>query len=651
MGRWCVPGGVAILVWLVAVSAPASAWARVKTQVSLRSPKSVTAGGLVSFTGSASVRSSGRLAVQRRSGRRWLVIARGHLGGSRRFALTWIAPAKAGTLSVRAVAYGPGRVVGASAPTTLLVRASRGAPVLVSPKTRVLDASTVNSVPSPGTTGQLRYSGGNDVQPGQIIAIGQGPATPAGFLGRVTRVTTSGGETTASTTPATLQEAIPSASFDETVASQGPSVDRAASRALARAAAASVVCQGSAKASVKPDISFGTSIELKGSWSLFHGLQSASLTAGAHANASLTATVEGQGSCSLEPVTVAKFNGPGATFFIGPIPVVLTSELSVDLDAGASASAALTTGVSTGFSAEAGVGWNKKSGFYPINTFTPHFQYTSPALTANADVNANLTPKIDVLLYGVAGPQLALKAGLDLSADVSNNPWWALTAPVDLTASLDVPPLGFSSPKLTLYRHTFTLATAGGPFGGGGPTGVPAPTTPPPPATIFDGSPGAGPPPATLGPFAMQPFPVDPTDEGTLVSGLDGPTGTITFDNPLEHDLVGSNWQTWSNDYTGDVYETDMQAPDGGFDVTITLPPHTGAFYLYAEPNVFQEFNVSATAADGTTSGDMTVLGDSGAQYFGFYATCGHSLSSVHVQDTGGDTAMAIGEFGIAPAC
>ena len=166
---------------------------------------------------------------------------------------------------------------------------------------------------------------------------------------------------------------------------------------------------------------------------------------------------------------------------------------------------------------------------------------------------------------------------------------------------------------------------------------------------VFDGSPGTGAPPATLGPYTMQAFPADPTAEGTIESQVTGPTGAITFDPALQHDLVGDYWATWSNGYAGDVYEDDSELPDGDFVITVTLPPGTGAFYAYAEPNLFEDFQMSASAQDGPSSGDITVYGDSGAQYFGFYATCGHSIKSVSYTDTGGDTAMAIGEFGIAP--
>jgi hypothetical protein len=185
------------------------------------------------------------------------------------------------------------------------------------------------------------------------------------------------------------------------------------------------------------------------------------------------------------------------------------------------------------------------------------------------------------------------------------------------------------------------------------PTPAPPPTPPAPvqPAITFDGAPGTGAPPATLGPYTMQPFAADTSDEGTDETAVGGPTGAITFDSPLQHDYVGDLWQTWSNDYAGDVYEDDYNTePDGTYEITVTLPPGTGAFYAYAEPDIFEDFDLSATAQDGTTSGATNVFGNSGAQYFGFYASCGNTLDTVTFTDSPLDGALAIGEFGIAPA-
>jgi hypothetical protein len=249
-----------------------------------------------------------------------------------------------------------------------------------------------------------------------------------------------------------------------------------------------------------------------------------------------------------------------------------------------------------------------------------------------------------------------LQSGLSFNADVTKNPWWTLSAPVAARASLDLAALDLASPSLGVYQHSFVLATSGGPFAPGSPTPVgptppPSPAPAPTPSTVFDGGPGTAAPPATLGTYTLHSFPTDGTPPGTAESAVLGPTGTIMFDGDLTHDSVGHGWATWSNGYTGDVYEAKNKLSATSFEVTISLPPNTGAFYLYAEPNEFEDLTMSATSDDGTTSGNRAVFGNSGAQYFGFYVPCGHSLSSIEVQDMGGDSAMAIGEFGIASGC
>lgn len=168
---------------------------------------------------------------------------------------------------------------------------------------------------------------------------------------------------------------------------------------------------------------------------------------------------------------------------------------------------------------------------------------------------------------------------------------------------------------------------------------------------------GTGSPPSVLGYYTMRPFDTDTSDDGADVSSVTGPTGAITFDNPVEHLLATEDWATWSNGYTGDVYSTDYET-GGQYEVTITLPPNTGAFYLYAEPDDFETFSMVASA-DGSghltdtdvTDGPTSVYGNSGAQFFGFYARCGVQLKSITVTDDGSDGDMAFGEFGIAPSC
>jgi hypothetical protein len=160
----------------------------------------------------------------------------------------------------------------------------------------------------------------------------------------------------------------------------------------------------------------------------------------------------------------------------------------------------------------------------------------------------------------------------------------------------------------------------------------------------FDGSPGTAAPPATLGPYTMTAFGPDGRPDNTTVSDVPDPAGTIGFSPSLTHTHVGpAGWQTWSHGYTGDVYFT------GGTTITISLPAGTKAFYFYAEPQQFAVFSVEATAQDGTTSGPVPVQGNSGARYFGFYATGSATLASITVT-TADPTGFAVGEFGISPA-
>jgi hypothetical protein len=168
---------------------------------------------------------------------------------------------------------------------------------------------------------------------------------------------------------------------------------------------------------------------------------------------------------------------------------------------------------------------------------------------------------------------------------------------------------------------------------------------------VFDGSPGTGAPPSTLGPYTMTAFGGDARAScgasGSMVTGVTDPAGTIGFTQALIHRIAGTCWATWSNGYTGDVYGTDSSTDVST--VTITLPTGTPAFYFYAEPNQLTVLTITATGDDGTTSGPISVNGNGGAKYFGFYGLGGATVSSITVT-TDDPLGFAVGEFGISPA-
>ncbi len=156
---------------------------------------------------------------------------------------------------------------------------------------------------------------------------------------------------------------------------------------------------------------------------------------------------------------------------------------------------------------------------------------------------------------------------------------------------------------------------------------------------VFDSSPGTGAPPSTLGSATMTPFSPDSQPSG-LVTSVAGPTGQVSFAEPMNHTMIGQQWATWSNGYAGDVYTT-----NGATTAALTLPAGTQAFYFYAEPDPFATFSITATAQDGSTSGPIAVDGYAGARYFGFYSTGSTPLASITVSSA---VDFAIGEFGVS---
>ena len=420
--------------------------------VTVSAPRPVSAGGLASVRGRVHPARAMLVQAQRKAGRRWLTVASGTTTRAGVFVLTFQAQRHQGVSVMRVVAVRSGHVVAVSSSRRLRVGHANG-PLASGVHAIVLESSAVKSVPSPGDSGRLVYAGGNSVKAGQVIAVGQGPATPYGFLGRATSVTTKAGETIVKTVPATLLEAASNGSIDTSTSAQS---------ARARAAAKPrFSCMGSASASFGAEAGFSASMALTADWTLLGGLQSASLTANASATGGLEAEIQGALTCSLRSTTVSQFNLPTQRILVdGVIPIVITSQVTVYLDGSAHAEAATKTGAETGFSASAGIGWTKSGGFAPIASFDPHLQFTPPDLTASGDVAANLTPTILVLIDGIAGPKISLRGGLNLAAERSATPWWKLTAPVLLTGELIVPLLKLKSGPLTIYEHIFTLDEA-----------------------------------------------------------------------------------------------------------------------------------------------------------------------------------------------
>ncbi len=376
--------------------------------------------------------------------------AREHL---KRFSVVWRAPDTGGVVRLRIRA----RCARCGLSSTRPVR------VAVSP-TEVLSPARVRAAPAPGSAGTVRYTGRAGLRAGRFVALGVGPRTPFGLLGRVVRVRAEAGDTLAAVEPAGLTEVVPEGRL------RSARLRPAAAGATPRDFRAALGCAGGVRAELFGALDVALEPHFKLDWSP-GGIDKAEASATIRGDAQLTARVSGAASCSLEETSVASWDAPPLRFFAGPIPVVIVPRTTLYVSAAAEASSAVDVGLLGRLTASAGLRYD--GAVHPIGSFEPRFSYTAPKGRTTASIGARVTPSITFLMYGQAGPRFDLSTGLQLDAAAGGDPWWTLTAPVELSAGLAVPHVAeLEIPQRTVLSRTFPVAQA--------PPGPVAQATPPP---------------------------------------------------------------------------------------------------------------------------------------------------------------------------
>jgi hypothetical protein len=194
------------------------------------------------------------------------------------------------------------------------------------------------------------------------------------------------------------------------------------------------------------------------SWS--HGrVRSARAVATLRGNVDLGIEVAGGATCSLEQLPVGTWSAPPIRFFAGPIPVVVVPRTTLYVSADAQAAGAIGTRVRGRVTARAGLRYD--GGVRPVGAFSQSLAAEPPATRTQATLDARLTPSVELLLYGQAGPRIDLGTGLQLDATPGGDPWWELSVPVELSAGLRLP--GLDVPQRTVFSRLIPLARAGSP--------------------------------------------------------------------------------------------------------------------------------------------------------------------------------------------
>ena len=324
--------------------------------------------------------------------------------------------------------------------------------------TEVLRPARVRSAPPPGSAGTVRYEGAAGVRPGSVVAAGVGPATPDGLLARVVSVRRGAGETSFDVVPADLFGAVPSGTIDVGPAAAGAVGAVGAAAPRRRRFRAALGCGPGVGASVSGSLSVAVRPRLRLRWSPL-GVESASAQVTITGDASLSAGIGAAGWCALGETAVARWDAPALRASVGPVPVVIVPRVTLYVAAEAIADAALEAGVHGQMSATAGLRYD--GAVHPVGSFRQRFSHTAPAARVTGTLGAHVIPSVTFLLYGRAGPRFDLAAGIQLEAQADGDPWWTLTAPVELSAGFEVPGLAdLSIPQQAVLSRSFPLAQA-----------------------------------------------------------------------------------------------------------------------------------------------------------------------------------------------
>ena len=431
-----------------------------------------------------------RAEFQQHTSRGWANVGSSRISSPGMFTLTWLTPHRPTHVTLRVVVTRRDRTVATTATRSVDVNLQ---PIVVSP-------SDVVSVPPPGQPGIVVLhahapGGGARVaraasdcptlnpipQVGQILAVGYSATTPYGSLTKIESVNVLGPcKVTLNTSPATLEEAVGSnggtldlARFSEVGA--GSASDARAHTAISAGSFHpglddAVSCASGAAAALTGSVNLSLTPTLHANFSLLGGLTSAEFTLTGVASATINADVYASTGCTLSkapllatPLHIATYAGA-----IGPIPVVITVQGQLYANASLEGGADGSTGVTANASVTGGVSY-RNGQFSPVLVGpTTSFTYSPLTVTADSRDSATVEPALQVLLYGVAGPQLGVSSGLAFNANTTSTPWWTLSVPLTVNAAFVSPTLDLDSKPLTLYSHSFNVAQAPGGFGGGG---------------------------------------------------------------------------------------------------------------------------------------------------------------------------------------
>jgi len=361
-------------------------------------------------------------------------------------------------------------------------------PTVISPDANPLSASTTQYLEVLSSTGTFTFTRSTPeletLVPGDVIASQPTTAAPDGFLRKVSGITTVEGQVVVDTQPATLEDAIiqgtlqvnqnltPSdvrQAFQLEGVSLQPVPLAAAGEAFSIAVNNVVLFDNDGNTGTTDDqITANGTITFEPGVDIYVVIQGIQLKQFYFAmRGAETAQLEVQSNLDLgsvkKEVELARYVLNPIVTVVAGFPVVFTPIIAVRVGVDGSVHVGVTTGATQSLSLTGGIKYLEGQ-WSPIAESTRQFTYNPPALTAGLDLKGYGGVRLELLLYGAAGPYADLNAFLKLEAALFSDPWWSLYGGLEMPVGARMEMLGKEIANYELVALTYKILLAQAPL-------------------------------------------------------------------------------------------------------------------------------------------------------------------------------------------
>lgn len=367
--------------------------------------------------------------------------------------------------------------------------------VIVNPITKIMDIETRNAITAIDTSNFTFTFNGNsallsELELGDILVDSASDMAKYGYLRKVTKITDSKGELIIETEQGKLAEAVPQGSIrfesNKLKHSQLQSIELAKGVSFLSSDDSKfqafdfeyniemhdpdypnekIMILGHASFSLETIIKFDWTFALDWDFvevDLFKTAIKIEQAASIEAHAQNGAAIQ-------ERISFAKMVFTPWTFSVGPVPVTVSPQIELFIEASGAVGASFNTFVTEKYSGEIGLEYTSEDGWNGIGESDADITFLPPALYAGCGFQTHVGPEAKLLFYGVAGPFLDITGCYEIEAQMLTGENWNLEFNVGARsrAGTDLMLLGYRlnySTELFCFKETvFSLSNE--PFG------------------------------------------------------------------------------------------------------------------------------------------------------------------------------------------